>query len=254
MSIEQLGAHFDIHTGGVGHREIHHPNEDAQSRAYLGDGLPWVRYWLHNEFVNFSGEKMSKSKGNVLNLDDLIDRGIDPLAYRLLLLQSHYRSQVRVTIEDIAAAHSFLDRLVGAVAARLDELEPPPQKLRYEDLAGSPYLDELDAALADDLATPAPSPRLATRSAHDSRPVRWARCSALRATSSALTSTGLPSAAVRLQTPVCSHSTSTAGRRSRDLSLSATKRGSAATSSWQTPCETVFEPSSMLRWGTLRTG
>lgn len=49
MSIDQLGPHFDIHTGGVDHREIHHPNEDAQSRAYLADGKPWVRYWVHNE-------------------------------------------------------------------------------------------------------------------------------------------------------------------------------------------------------------
>ncbi len=82
------GPHFDLHTGGVDHREIHHPNEDAQSRAYLGDGQPWVRYWLHNEFVSFAGEKMSKSKGNVLTLDDVVERGLEPMAYRLLLLQS----------------------------------------------------------------------------------------------------------------------------------------------------------------------
>ena len=154
MSIDQLGPHFDVHTGGVDHREVHHPNEDAQSRAYLGDNKPWVRYWLHNEFVSFAGEKMSKSRGNVLSLDDVVAQGIDPLAYRLLLLQSHYRSQVRVTIDDIAAADAFLDRLVRVVGGRLEELPIPAPMFRYADLANRPFVDEIDEALADDLATP----------------------------------------------------------------------------------------------------
>lgn len=154
MSIDQLGPHFDAHTGGVDHREVHHPNEYAQSCAYLGDGQPWVRYWVHNEFVSFAGEKMSKSKGNVLTLDDVIRQGLEPLAYRLLLLQSHYRSQVRVTMDEIVAADRFLDRLTGAVGGRLDELPPAPPVRRYADVAGRPYVDALDEALADDLATP----------------------------------------------------------------------------------------------------
>lgn len=154
MAIEQLGPHFDIHTGGVDHREIHHPNEDAQSRAYLGDGQPWVRYWMHNEFVSFGGEKMSKSKGNLLILDDVVERGLHPIAYRLLLLQSHYRSQMRLTMDDISAAHTFLDRLVRPVVARLDELPPALPLSRHADLVGSRYIDALDQALAEDLATP----------------------------------------------------------------------------------------------------
>ena len=154
MSIDQLGPHFDFHTGGVDHREVHHPNEYAQSSAYLGDAQPWVRYRVHNEFVSFAGEKMSKSKGNVLTLDDVTRQGLEPLAYRLLLLQSHYRSQVRVRIGAIVAADTFLDRLTGAVGDRLHELPPAPPVRRYADLAGRPYVDALDEALADDLSTP----------------------------------------------------------------------------------------------------
>ena len=63
MSIALLGPHFDIHTGGIDHRELHHVNEIAQSEAFLADGQPWVRYWLHNEFLQLGGAKMAKSAG-----------------------------------------------------------------------------------------------------------------------------------------------------------------------------------------------
>lgn len=154
MSIAELGPHFDIHTGGIDHREIHHPNEDAQSRAYLGDGLPWVRYWMHNEFIQLAGTKMSKSVGNVMSLDDVTGAGYEPLSYRLLLLQSHYRSQIKIGIDDIGAADAFLSRLVRAVEARLDNLSLPAPTLRYDMVAGAALVDEIDRALADDLSTP----------------------------------------------------------------------------------------------------
>ena len=93
MSIEYLGPHFDIHTGGVDHIPVHHTNEIAQSEAYLADGLPWVRWWLHGEFINLRGAKISKSTGGGVLVTDLIDRGYHPLVYRYLLLQAHYRSQ-----------------------------------------------------------------------------------------------------------------------------------------------------------------
>src|SRR3954466_7632009 len=125
MSIETLGPHFDIHTGGVDHREVHHPNEDAQSRAFLDDGRPWIEWWMHVEFLQFGGEKMAKSKGNVLSLDDVVDAGIDPMAYRLLLMESHYSSQALPTIAQIAARDTRLDRLVDAVRARIGDLPAP---------------------------------------------------------------------------------------------------------------------------------
>jgi cysteinyl-tRNA synthetase len=162
MSIETLGEHFDIHTGGVDHREIHHPNEDAQSRAFLDDGEPWVEWWMHVEFLQFGGEKMAKSKGNVLSLDDVIAAGADPMAFRLLLMESHYSSQALGTIEQITARDTRLDRLVDAVRSRLgDRPEPDPDRplLTAPDaLARWPKLDALarmDAAASDNLGTPA---------------------------------------------------------------------------------------------------
>ena len=76
MSIALLGRHFDIHTGGVDHRELHHVNEIAQSQAYLGDGRPWVRFWLHNEFLQLGAVKMAKSAGGAPRLADLVKPAI----------------------------------------------------------------------------------------------------------------------------------------------------------------------------------
>jgi cysteinyl-tRNA synthetase len=95
MSIELLGPHFDIHTGGVDHRELHHVNEIAQSEAYLGDGRPWVRYWLHNEFLQIDAQKIAKSAGAAPR-GRLVDVGIHPMAYRLSSVV-HYRTQLDFT-------------------------------------------------------------------------------------------------------------------------------------------------------------
>jgi cysteinyl-tRNA synthetase len=161
MSIETLGAHFDIHTGGVDHREVHHPNEDAQSRAFLDDGRPWVDRWMHVEFLQFGGEKMAKSKGNVLSLDDVIAAGADPLAYRLLLMESHYSSLALATLDQILARDTRLDRLVDAIRTRLGDVAPVdpdrPLLTAPEALASWPKLDALariDAAAGDNLGTP----------------------------------------------------------------------------------------------------
>jgi cysteinyl-tRNA synthetase len=91
MSMEYLGRHFDIHTGGVDHIPVYHTNEVAQSQAYLTDGQPWVAWWLHGEFINLKGAKISKSTGGGVLIDDLVERGHHALVYRYLLLQAHYR-------------------------------------------------------------------------------------------------------------------------------------------------------------------
>ena len=104
MSIEYLGRHFDIHTGGVDHIPVHHTNEIAQSEAYLADGQPWVGWWLHGEFINLRGAKISKSTGGGVLVTDLIDRGYHPLVYRYLLLQAHYRSQTEFSWEAMDGA------------------------------------------------------------------------------------------------------------------------------------------------------
>ena len=115
MSMALLGQHFDLHTGGVDHRELHHVNEIAQSQAFLGDGLPWVRYWLHGEFLQLGAHKMAKSAGGAPRLADLTEAGYHPMAYRLFLLGGHYRSQLDFTTAAIDAAQATLRRLVARV-------------------------------------------------------------------------------------------------------------------------------------------
>jgi len=158
MSIALLGPHFDIHTGGVDHRELHHVNEIAQSEAFLGDGQPWVRYWLHNEFLQLGAEKMAKSAGGAPRLADLTEAGYHPMAYRLFLLGGHYRSQLDFTTAAVEAAQATLRRLV----ARIQPLRPLPaietladaEERVKGDPAAERLLDTIDAAIAADLNTP----------------------------------------------------------------------------------------------------
>jgi cysteinyl-tRNA synthetase len=164
MSMELLGEHFDIHTGGIDHRQLHHVNEIAQSEAYLSGppgksgGQPWVRYWLHGEFVTIDGSKMAKSSGPMPRLADLAAAGIHPMAYRLFLLGGHYRSQLDFTLTAVEAAQATLRRLVARVA----DLHPLPEALTLDaaialagdDPAAAGYLEQIDAAISADLATP----------------------------------------------------------------------------------------------------
>jgi cysteinyl-tRNA synthetase len=169
MSIALLGDHFDIHTGGIDHRELHHVNEIAQSEAYLDDGRPWVRFWLHNEFLLINNAKIAKSAGPVPRLADLIEAGYHPMAYRLFLLGGHYRSQLDFTIAGVDAAQATLRRLVARVAPlrplpRVETLADarallgaavsgPPDDL-VDDKAALAYVEAIDASIANDLATP----------------------------------------------------------------------------------------------------
>ena len=147
MSIALLGRHFGIHTGGIDHRELHHVNEIAQSEAYLDDGRPWVRFWLHNEFLQFGDQKMAKSAGHTLRLNDLTEAGYHPMAYRLFLLGSHYRSQLDFSLNAMDAAQATLKRLVTRIAP----LHPLPDPAVP---APAGLLDQLTEAIEDDLATP----------------------------------------------------------------------------------------------------
>jgi cysteinyl-tRNA synthetase len=122
MSMKYLGEHFDIHTGGIDHVPIHHTNEIAQSEG--ATGRKWVNYWLHNEFLVVSkdkddkegGAKMSKSAGNFLRLQTLIDKGYHPLDYRYFLLGTHYRKQIYFSWEAMDGAKSARKSLVQKVA------------------------------------------------------------------------------------------------------------------------------------------
>ncbi|HWU03750.1 MAG TPA: cysteine--tRNA ligase [Novosphingobium sp.] len=156
MSGELLGFPFDIHTGGIDHREIHHPNEIAQNQAFCGCGgldVPahsGANVWMHNNFLVERSGKMSKSSGEFLRLQLLIDKGYHPLAYRLMCLQAHYRSELEFSWEGLGAALTRLKRLVMAVAALRAQAEPA-------EAATHPRLTEalaqFDAAIAEDLNT-----------------------------------------------------------------------------------------------------
>lgn len=118
MSRELLGLPFDIHTGGIDHREIHHPNEIAQNQAITGCGSldcaehSGARIWMHNNFLIDRTGKMSKSSGEFLRLQTIIDRGFHPLAYRMMCLQAHYRSELEFSWDNLAAALTRLKRMV----------------------------------------------------------------------------------------------------------------------------------------------
>jgi cysteinyl-tRNA synthetase len=168
MSMEYLGPHFDIHTGGVDHIPVHHTNEIAQSEAFLADGRPWVRWWLHGEFINLSGAKISKSAGGGVLVSDLIDGGYHPLVYRYLLLQAHYRSQTEFSWAAMDSAQAGLRRLLDRYTAAREELarsEPASAGPASAGPAGAApgaqlsaaavsYLDAFDQAVSDDLNTP----------------------------------------------------------------------------------------------------
>jgi cysteinyl-tRNA synthetase len=107
-----LGPTIDIHTGGIDLLFPHHTNEIAQSEA--ANGHSFARYWIHGAFVNVNEEKMAKSKGNFLKLNDLAEEGISPLAYRYWLLTSHYRTQINFTLDAVRGAQNAFVRLVEA--------------------------------------------------------------------------------------------------------------------------------------------
>ena len=115
MSIKYLGSRFDIHTGGVEHVNVHHTNEIAQSECAL-DVHPWVQVWMHEDWIVFQGEKMSKSKGTVYLLQDIVDQGFLPLSFRYFFLQAHYRKQQNFHDEAMAVADRGYRRLLAQAA------------------------------------------------------------------------------------------------------------------------------------------
>ena len=173
-----LGFPFDIHTGGIDHREIHHPNEIAQNQAFCcTNGLDdpknsGAKVWMHNNFLVERSGKMSKSSGEFLRLQLLIDRGYHPLAYRLMCLQAHYRSELEFSWEGLQAAltrlkrlllsykdmaaqwasqYVLLDRNYGDFTRNLETLAPQDNELT------NPFaiekLAEINDAISDDLNT-----------------------------------------------------------------------------------------------------
>ena len=163
MSMKYLGEQIDIHTGGIDHIPVHHTNEIAQSEG--ATGKRWVNYWLHNEFLvttkekgqeNQEAGKMSKSSGNFLTLQSLVDKGFHPLDYRFFLLGAHYRSQVAFSwtaMEGAKNARKALLQRVEKVLAQ-NEGKLPEKGAVAISAKGQEYLDKFTTALENDLATP----------------------------------------------------------------------------------------------------
>jgi len=155
MSMKYLGDTFDIHCGGKDLLFPHHENEIAQSEG--ATGKPYVRYWMHNGFINVDNQKMSKSLGNFFTVRD-IAKEYDLEAVRLFMLSAHYRSPINFSREQIAAAHASLTRLYTArdnmkhiLAAAKDVELSAAEKEFVERLAS--YEKRFDEAMDDDLNT-----------------------------------------------------------------------------------------------------
>lgn len=144
LAIKNLGEYLDIHCGGVDNIFPHHTNEIAQSEAYLGH--KWCRYFMHGEHLNLKNAKMSKSLGNVITVDTLKEDNIDPLAYRLTCLQSHYRSQLVLDLEEIKKNGNLLNRLRNKIK-KLEDKEDVSENVIKE------YLDQFKDAINNDLNT-----------------------------------------------------------------------------------------------------
>lgn len=145
MSINLLQSHVNVHVGGIDLRFPHHENERAQSNALTAQET--VDMWVHGEHLLFEGRKMSKSAGNVVLLQDVIDRGLDPLALRFSLLENRYRSQMDLSWASLEAAHATLRRWRTAMAqwGSADDLK---------------FDQEVIDALTNDLDTPRAMQRL----------------------------------------------------------------------------------------------
>lgn len=141
MSMKYLGKQFDIHTGGIDHIPVHHTNEIAQSESLTGK--PFVKYWMHNNFVNVNGEKMSKSIGNIITLKNLKENGVSPIAYRYWLLTAHYSTLVNFTYE-----------AVRGVATALDKLRMHIMKYPNNGFINEKYRDKFNLHINNDLDTP----------------------------------------------------------------------------------------------------
>ena len=135
MSLEYLGEKIDLHVGGIDLRFPHHENERAQSNALTGSET--VSHWIHGEHLLFEGRKMSKSAGNVLLLQDIVDRGLDPLSARLAFLENRYRSQMDLTWASLEAAHVTLRRWRMLVQSGL----PVSELIADEEFLSAVYAD-----------------------------------------------------------------------------------------------------------------
>lgn len=151
MAKKYLGNTLDIHMGGIEHIPIHHTNEIAQSEA--ANGVPFVRYWVHNEHLVINQEKMAKSQGTGLTIDEVKNKGYDPLSLRYFYLNAHYRTRQNFTWEALTAAENSLKQLrllTSNLSHESNRTHLSTEKLVKVDV----FRDKFDTALSNDMNTP----------------------------------------------------------------------------------------------------
>ncbi len=144
ISLKHLGEYLDIHCGGVDNIFPHHTNEIAQSESYIGH--KWCKYWVHGEHLNDASGKMSKSKGQTLTISYLEEEGYNPLSYRFMVLQSHYRKQLTFTFDSLASAKNAYKKLRNKVQ-NLSDNEPIDNTIKDD------FITKFKETLSDDLNT-----------------------------------------------------------------------------------------------------
>jgi cysteinyl-tRNA synthetase len=151
MSAKYLGKQFDIHTGGKEHIPVHHTNEVAQ--AFGAFGRQTAQTWLHNEWLVFEGEKMSKSLGNMVLAQDLAAKGFNPLAMRYLILTSHYRKGLNFTWRGLKAAQTALDKLYEKIVSLKIQISKPKFQIKskFQNPKTEKYREEFIRCLSEDL-------------------------------------------------------------------------------------------------------
>ena len=163
MSRKYLGEEFDIHTGGVDHIPTHHENEIAQSKGAFGK-VP-AKIWMHVEFLQVDGGKMSKSLGNVYTISNLAEKGIEPLAYKLFCYTAHYRTKLNFTFKGAMASEKALNRLREAYINHKKSKKLEQEKNKIDDLSETSlnediknkieeYKERFSQAINDDLNMP----------------------------------------------------------------------------------------------------
>ena len=148
MSMNLLGKHFDIHTGGEDLSRVHHTNEIAQSEPIVGK--PWVNYWVHFSFlVDKSGDKMSKSKGEFLGMNAVRARNIEPIIYRYWIVLGHYQSQLAFSFEALESAESGYKNIVRKIADLMNDDDKSPVNSDLYNV----WRDKILAPVSDNLKT-----------------------------------------------------------------------------------------------------
>lgn len=144
ISLRYLGEYLDIHCGGVDNIFPHHTNEIAQSESFIGH--TWCKYWVHGEHLNDASGKMSKSKGKTLTVSYLEEEGFNPLSYRFMVLQSHYRKQLTFSFDSLSGAENAYKKLKNKVASLKDNGN-------VDEKTKETYVTKFKEYLEDDLNT-----------------------------------------------------------------------------------------------------